>query len=129
LISGEVKVDMSVLMKSGISSYTPQDYTKHLQNIITLLKNHENFHIHITEKPLDDRYIVYCREDMGAIVAKTSLPPIALASSESQLVAAYWDFLKHTVGSKEYDRPDNEKAIEMLQEYIGEVKAAVKKRS
>jgi len=126
LIGGEVKVDMSVLMMGGISSYTPRDYIEHLRNIIALLKANGNYHIHITEKPLDDRYVVYCREDMGTIVAKTSQPPIALASSESQLTAAFWDFLKHSVVSKDYDRPDNKKAVLMLKEYIAEVRAAIK---
>ena len=126
LIAGEVKADMSILMKGGLNSYTPQDYTKHLQNIISLLKANRNYHIHITSGPLDDRYIVYCREDMGVIVAKTSQPPIGLAVNESQLTAAFWDFLKHTVVSKEYDRPNKEKAIKKLQIYIDEVKAAAK---
>ena len=127
LIDGAVKADMSALMKGGINSYTPQDYIEHLQNIIALLKANGNFHIHITDKPLDSRYTVYCREDSGAIVAKTSQPPVALAASENQLSAAFWDFLKHIIGSKEYDRPDNEKAITRLQEYIAEVKAKIKK--
>ena len=124
LTLGEVKADMSMLMKGGINSYTPQDYIKHLQNIIVMLKTNGNYHIHITAKPLDDRYIAYCREDIGVIVAKTSQPPIGLAVNESQLTAAFWDFLKHTVVSKEYDRPNNEKAIIKLNEYIARIKAA-----
>jgi len=123
LTGGEVKADMSVLMKGGINSYTPQDYIKHLQNIIALLKATGNYHVHISDKPIDDRYIVYCREDAGTIVAKTSQPPVALASGESQLTAAFWDFLKHTIGSKEYDHPNNEKATLRLKEYIAEVRA------
>jgi len=67
--------------------------------------------------------MVYCRGDAGVIVAKTSQPPVALVANESQLSAAFWDFLKHTVGSKEYDRPDNGRAVERLSEYIAEVKA------
>ena len=126
LINGEVKADMSVLMKGGIDSYTPQNYIKHLQSIIALLKANINYHIHIATGPLDSRYIVYCRDNVGVIVAKTSQPPIALASSESQLIAAFWDFLKHTIGNREYDHPNNEKVIERLQEYIAEVKEAVK---
>jgi len=123
LTGGEIKADMSVLMKGGINSYSPQDYIRHLQNIIALLKANANYHVHITDKPLDDRYIVYCREDAGTIVAKTSQPPIALASNESQLNAAFWDFLKHLIGGKDYDRPDNEKAIERLRDFIAEVRA------
>jgi len=126
LIGGEVKPDMSILMRGGLSSYTPQDYIKHLQSIIALLKSNKNYSISITGKPVDDRYMVYCREDMGVLVAKPSQPPVILASNESQLIAAFWDFLKHTVGHKEYDRPDNEKAIERLQEYIAKVRTAVK---
>ena len=126
LIDGEVKPDMSILMRGGLSSYTPQDYIKHLQSMIAMLKSNKNFHINITGKSVDDRYMVYCREDMGVLVAKPSQPPVILASNESQLTAAFWDFLKHTVGHKEYDRPDNEESIERLLGYIAEVRAAVK---
>ena len=125
LTGGEIKADMSVLMKGGINSYTPQDFIIHLQNMIALLKANGNYNVYITDKPFDDRYIVYCREDAGTIVAKTSQPPIALASNESQLTAAFWDFLKHTIGAKEYDRPDNAKAAMRLQEYIAEVKVLI----
>jgi len=129
LTAGEVKIDMSVLMKGGIAAYTPRDYIAHIQNIIALLKKHTNFHIYITDKPLDDRYTVYCREDSGTIVAKTSLPPVMLASNESKLSAAFWDFLKHTVGGKEYNRPCNERTIERLTEYVAEVEAAVEENN
>ncbi|MCK9478733.1 MAG: hypothetical protein M0R40_04440 [Firmicutes bacterium] len=128
LFDKKVKADMSILMKGGIISYTPQNYIEHMQNIINLLKINENYHAHIISKPLDDRYIVYCREDRGVIVAKTSQPPVVLATDESQLTAAFWDFLKHTVGRNKYEHPDNEKTIERLQEYIAKVKAAVKEK-
>ncbi|MCL2796543.1 MAG: hypothetical protein FWD58_00590 [Firmicutes bacterium] len=77
-------------------------------------------------RELDEGYTVYCREDTGVIVAKTSQPPIALTASESRLSAAFWDFLEHTVGSLEYSRPDNARTIERLQKYIAEVQAETK---
>ena len=118
LAGGDVKADMSALMKGGIVGYTPQDYVEHLRNIIALLGADGNYHIHITDKPLDGRYTVYCREDTGVIVAKASQPPIALVSNESRLAAAFWDFLKHIIGNREYGNPGNEKAVERLNEYI-----------
>ena len=129
LANGEVKSAMSVLMEGRFGSYTPQDYIEHLNNIIALLKANDNYHIHITGKPLDEQYILYCREDLGVIVAKTSEPPIGFAANESQLTAAFWDFLKHSIGSQEYDHPDNEKAILKLREYIEEIKGSLKAKT
>jgi len=125
LLDGKLSADMSMLMQSKTATYTPEGFIKHLQSIIALLKANGNYHVHIAEAPLDERYIVYCREDRGVIVAKTSQPPITLASNESQLNAAFWDFLRHFVIGTEYDRPNNAKAAARLQEYIAEVKAAM----
>ena len=122
LTAGEVKSEMSILMKGRLGSYTPRDYIKHVNNVIALLKANENYHVHITGKSIDEHYIVQCREERSVLTTKTSQPPIVLATRESQLTATFWDFLKNSISVKEYDHPDNNKAVSLLQEYIQKIK-------
>jgi hypothetical protein len=69
-------------------------------------------------KPAEDRYMVYAREELGVIVAKTSQPPVVLAMSEGNMTVTFWDFLKSMIEEKAYENPDKEKTIAGLREYL-----------
>jgi hypothetical protein len=75
---------------------------------------------------VEDRYAVYVKEELGVIVAKTSLPPVVLAISEGNMTAAFWDFLKNLIGAKAYDHPDNPQMIRLLTEYMERLERAVR---
>jgi hypothetical protein len=119
---GEVKVGMSDMLKGGAVYYTPEEYIRHLTHIIELLKTYERFHIQLVKRPTEDRYMVYAREELGVIVAKTSQPPVVLAINESNMTAAFWDFLKDIIGEKDYDNPNNGVSVSCLQSYIEKLK-------
>lgn len=115
---GKVKVGMSEMLKGGALYYTPEEYKCHLTHIIELLKTYERFHIHAVKRPAEDRYMVYAREELGVIVAKTSQPPVVLAINESNMTAAFWDFLRDIIGENDYENPNNEAMINYLQAYL-----------
>lgn len=115
---GEVRVGMSDMLKGGALYYTPEEYIRHLTHIIELLKTYERFHIQLVKRPTEDRYMVYAREELGVIVAKTSQPPVVFAINESNMTAAFWDFLTNIIGEKDYENPDNGAVINYLQEYL-----------
>lgn len=116
--SGCVKVPMSDMLDGGAVFYTPREYATHMEQVIALLASCENYHVVLTDRPKEDRYTVYVREEEGVIVSKTSQPPIVLAMSEGNMVAAFWDFLKGVIGEKTYAKPDNKAAIAYLNAYL-----------
>jgi hypothetical protein len=118
--SGGVKVSMSDMLGGGAVYYTPEEFAAHLKHVITLL-SHENYHVHLIG-PSEDRYIVYAREEIGAIVAKTSQPPLVLAMSESNMTAAFWDFLRNTIRAKAYKEPEKAVTIAVLRDYLTKLK-------
>jgi len=124
VIDGQVKVALSSMMAGGAINYTPQEYLLHLQNIVEFLNTYENYHVCLVHGPVEDRYMVYVKEERGAIVAKTSLPPVVLAMSESNMTASFWDFLKTMSGARAYDNPDNKKTIRKLIGYIDQLELA-----
>ena len=115
---GEVKVAMSDMLGGGAMYYTPQEFVRHLEHITELLKTRENFRVHLIRRPTEDRYMVYAREELGVIVAKTSQPPVVLAMNESNMTAAFWDFLKSIIGDKAYENPDKQAVISRLQNFL-----------
>lgn len=119
--SGSVKVSMSDMLGGGAVYYTPEEFVAHLKHILALLESFKNYHIHLIDKPTEDRYTVYAREEFGVIVAKTSQPPVVLAINESNMTAAFWDFLKSIIGEKTYGAEKNADSIAVLRNYLGEL--------
>jgi len=122
LINAKVKVAFSDILSGGAAYYTLQEYRLHLENIVRLLHTYKNFHVYLTKEVMEDRNMVYAREDIGTIVAKTSAPPVALAINESNMTAAFWDFFKNIIGDKTYDNANNEDTAKKLTSYIQKLK-------
>ncbi|HHX50019.1 MAG TPA: transcriptional regulator [Clostridia bacterium] len=119
---GKVKVSLSDMMIDDSVYYTQEEYIQHLTHLVHLLKTYETFHIKFIEEAPASNYMVYAKEDLGAIIAKTSPPPVVLAVNETNLTAAFWDFLRHMIGEKDYQSPNNTEEIRMLEEYIHAIK-------
>lgn len=119
--SGAVKVSLSDMLGGGAVYYTPPEFVRHLERIIALLSG-ENYHVHLTGRAGEDQYTVYAREEIGAIVAKTSQPPLILAMSEGNMTAAFWDFLTNMIGEKAYAARGKADTAAALQKYLAGLK-------
>jgi len=62
--------------------------------------------------------MVYVKEDLGAVVAKSSMTPIAFALNESNLTAGFWDYLISLIGEKAYRYPNRKDNSDKLNAYI-----------
>lgn len=87
------KVMFSDMLGNADLSYTPGEFAGHLANIIRLLKTYENYNVYMLPKEMAG-YMLYVKEDVGLLVAKTSRPSVIFAISESNMTAAFWDYLK-----------------------------------
>lgn len=121
LICGKVRVALTGMLNDCTVFYTPEEYLLHLQNIIQVMEKHENYHVHLKRKATEDQYLVYVKENLGVIVAKTSLPPVVMALDEGYMAAAFWDYLIEKIGRKAYSSPNNKNIIIQIREYIQEV--------
>lgn len=129
VIDGQVKIALSSMMAGGAINYTPQEYLLHLQNIIILLRTYENYHVCLVHGPVEDRYTVYVKEDSGVLVAKTSLPPVVLAMSESNMTASFWDFFQAMTGARILDNQGNTNTIWKLMGYIDQLNKLIIKEN
>ncbi len=121
--NGNVAVAFSDILYGGTVYYSASEYILHLENIVALLKEYFNFHVCLITKETDTRYMVYSKEELGVIIAKTSTPSVILAINEENMTAAFWDFLKDFAGEKAYNSPNNNKMIKMLSDYIKQLQA------
>ena len=121
VIDGQVKVSLSDMLEGGAVYYAPEEYLLHLQNIVKLLDTYENYHVCLVSGPVEDRYAIYVKEDLGVIVAKTSPPPVMLAMNEGNMTSAFWDYLRALICARACDNPDNKNAVNKLSEYIGQL--------
>ena len=120
--SGKIKIASSDMLSGLESFYTAEEYLSHLENIRHLLESFENFHVHVTEDPVESRYMAYAKEDLGVIVSKTSAPPVALAINESNLTAGFWDYLRNFIGDAAYRNPNKKNSFDKLDAYIRQVR-------
>ena len=118
LKSGGVKVSMSDMLDGGAVFYTPAGYAAHLEQVITLLASFKNYCVVLIDRPAENRYSVYVREELGVIVSKASQPSVILAMSEGNMVAAFWDFLKSMAGGKDWTAAEKGASIDRLENYL-----------
>lgn len=123
--SGGVRVSMSNMLAGGAVYYRPAEFAAHLERVALLLDTCENYRVYLTGKPTEDRYTVYAREDLGAIVGKTSQPPVLLAISEGNLTAAFWDFLENMIGDKTDTAADKRATIGVIRKYLQKLRAEI----
>lgn len=120
----KIKVSFSDIMSGGLIYYTKEEYIGHLEGLVYLLNTYDNFHVKLVDGMTESNYMVYAKEELGQIIAKTSAPPLVLAVNETNLTAAFWDYLRNIIGEKDYQSPNNQEQAIKLEEYIYKIKNA-----
>ncbi len=120
--NGEVNISSSDMLSGEKAYYTLEEYIAHLESIQGLMNIYSNYNVYLTKEPIESRYMVYVKENLGAVIAKTSEPSVALAFNESNLTAGFWDYLRSLIGEKAYRYPDKKESIDKLCEYISSLK-------
>ncbi len=123
--NGGVKVSMSDMLEGGAVFYEAKAYAAHLEQVVALLGSCENYRVVFTDRQKEDRYTVYAREELGVIVAKTSQPPVVLAMSEGNMIAAFWGFLKDLAGENAWTAADQAAAIGRIENYLQKLRAEI----
>ncbi|MBP1925956.1 hypothetical protein J2Z76_001820 [Sedimentibacter acidaminivorans] len=116
--SGQVKTAISnIVIKENIC-YNTEEYILHLENILFLMRNYNNYNVYIQNNNSSvNGYTLYVKEDIGVIIEKTSFPPVIFAINESNMTAAFWDYLDSIVGSI-----NRKNTIKKLEKIIADLK-------
>ncbi len=106
--------------------YQAEEYRKHIINVIELLQTYENYDVAISRTKAMDEYKLYVKEDLGAIVIKTNEPHIIFAINESNMTAAFWDYLNIMFSENKLGK---NKTIKLLQGVVDELTKANEERT
>lgn len=90
---GKAKIDLSNTLDAGELYYTEEYYRMHLENVLMLLKQYDNYHVCIEKTEHDLGYSLCAKENSGIIVTNNTPPVAILSIRENNLVAGFWDFL------------------------------------
>ncbi|NLV20851.1 MAG: transcriptional regulator [Syntrophomonadaceae bacterium] len=116
--AGKVEVGFAGLQETPKIFYRPEEFKLHLENIIQLLQRYDNYQFCINKENRHYEYRLYVKEDLGAIIIKTSQPYIVFAINESNMTAAFWDYL--SLIYKE-NQADKKAVIKQLQKIVDEL--------
>ena len=116
--SGQVKSAFSNIIVQENLYYTFDEYILHLENIVFILKNYENYNVHLLNSNIKaNGYMLYVKEDIGAVIEKSTSPSVVFAINESNMTAAFWDYLNGSIGTM-----NKKNIIKKLEEIISDLK-------
>lgn len=119
---GKVKVSMSYMLSKDGLYYTREEFITHLEHIIALLENFENYNIHLIQRTEMHPYTIYVKEELGVIVANHAKPPVVTAIKESNMLAAFLDALKNVISAESSKVINRDDSISELKKYILKLK-------
>ena len=90
--SGKVKVALSEILLDKQVAYGLEEYLKHLEGILTLLRECDRFDVGFYEG--DEEYTFYLRGESGAFIERNSAPTVAFVIREWNLAASFQDYLR-----------------------------------
>jgi hypothetical protein len=103
--------------------YTRDELILHLENMVMLLKTYPNYHVYIDTMNKNEGFMLYAKEDVGVIVAKTSAPAITFAINQSNMTASFWDYLHGYINRSAEPQMNKKAVIRRFQSLIEQLKA------
>lgn len=113
----KIKIPTTSLLGSHNIYYDQFSFKSQLENIVSLLKQYENYHLIFIDSQTDD-LTIYAKENVGVIILKYTCPTISFAINESFMTNAFWDYLSLIKPAEEWGKDSKKKTIEKLQKYI-----------
>ncbi len=65
--------------------------------------------------------LIYVKEDVGVLIAKTSSPPLLFAINESNMTAAFWDYMNLMLSKTAKKKQEKRQTICELEKIIDEL--------
>lgn len=74
-------------------SYSKEQYRTHFEHLKKLEEQYENLTVELRDN-LKFNMLLYVKEDVGVVMAKTDEPTSAFVINERNMINAFWDYLK-----------------------------------
>jgi hypothetical protein len=115
ILQGQAIMEFSDMPGGTPSYYTPQEFKEHLEHVIKMLKTHKNYHIHLINDKQLAGSMVYVKEGVGVLVGKTTPPSVFFAINESNMTAAFLDYINIHFAVELENKSDRQETISRLE--------------
>lgn len=122
VMAGRAPVPFSNLFGLGEIFYTREEYRLHLQYVIRLMEQTDQYQVCLPDGDAYENkpFLIYAKEDVGAIVIRTGEPFAAFALNEANMTAAFWDYLRNKRADCRLDRMEVLEYLKEFEKRIGE---------
>ena len=120
--AGKVMISFSDMLGDAPLFYTAEEISRHFLNIIRLLKTIENYNVYLANNNNLPGCMVYAKEDVGVLVGKTSAPSFIFAINESNMTAAFWDYLNVMINKTSKEMAHKKQTIARLEAMVEKLK-------
>lgn len=117
--SGREVINFSDLLGESLLFYSPMEYSQHLREVIRLLKTYENYRVHMVGGTDTESSMLYVKEDVGVLIGKSSPPSVIFALNESNMSAAFWDYMNAFINKGSGGRFNRNHTIAELEAIAG----------
>lgn len=121
--SGKAMVNFPYIFAHNPVFYAPNEFSKHLQHIVKLLQTFDTYNVHLVPVSKIDGCSVYCKEDVGVIIEKSTPPAITFAINESNMNAAFWDYMRLILNKQPRDKAQRSITIDTINTIAETLKA------
>ncbi|MGI6678701.1 MAG: hypothetical protein ACOX2Q_06490 [Dehalobacterium sp.] len=115
ILQGQAIMEFSDMPGGTPAYYTPQEFKEHLEHVIRMLKTHKNYHVHLINDKQLAGSMVYVKEGVGVLVGKTTPPSVFFAINESNMTAAFLDYINIHFAVELENKSDRQETISRLE--------------
>lgn len=113
----KIPIGFSTMFSEKEIPYDQYTMKAHLENIVSLLKHHENYNVVLLDNS-DNDLSIYIKENVGLFVLKYSIPSITFAINEQGMTSAFWSYMNLQLKQVTPDRSGKENTIRSINDYI-----------
>lgn len=116
--SGQVMLHFADIFGDTALFLTPREFSRHLKNIIRLLKTFNNYNVYFMNNPEKAVPMIYAKEDVGVIFGKTSSPSVIFATNENNMSAAFWEYMSFFLHKEARSKSQKKGSIAKLERIV-----------
>lgn len=113
--AGNIPIELSDILHSSPIYYHSEEYLAHLKNIIELLNTYPNYNVVIAPENQNAGSLIYVKEDVGVLIGKNNPPAILFAINETNMTAAFWDYINILINRTTIKEPSRDQTIARLE--------------
>lgn len=112
-----IPIGFSTMFSEKEIPYDQYTMKSHLENIVSLLKHHENYNVVLLDNS-DNDLSIYIKENVGLFVLKYSIPSITFAINEQGMTSAFWNYMHLQLRQVTPDKSGKDNTIKAINDYI-----------